>query len=361
MVAQTIYLAGHMTRLRLFLGSFLVLALSTAGFGATADDLAKEVAKREAEVAKAKQVYDAAVKVADEKALKAYVRVAKGAVKDSDPNSATAVWTEVLRLDRKHPEAVAYFTKLGTLDAVLTELDNPTDLLGNPIGEVKTGAGKAVLMFGAGGALVPTGVRTLSEGFTARTTELVVGTVTGDGVLFEEGAGGNGMAIAVIGAEIHLVVRAGGVPFSITAPFDRREKWTHIAAQFDTGSLRLWLNGKPIAKGDSGFPTIPAHAGGGLGLGDGSNSGGWAENCQFQLASLRIANKARYSDQVKPTGAMDADGDTVLGVTPEAIAAELAVQTTGMKKPTDPIMLQRVDRMPPGNITWTASGLVAVR
>lgn len=347
---------------RLFLGCALGLTLVSSACGATADDLAKEVAKRDAEVAKAKQVYDAAVKVADEKALKTYVRIGQRAVKDSDPTSATAVWTEVLRLDRKNPEAIAWFTKLGTLDAVLAELDNPTDLLGNPLnGGVKPGSGKAVLMFGAGGALVPAAVRTLTEAFTARTTELVVGSVTGDGVLFEEGGGGNGQAIGVIGTEIHVVVRAGSVAYSITAPFDRREKWTHIAVQFDAGMLRLWLNGKPVAKGDSGFPAIPGHGGGGLGLGDGSNPGGWAENCQFLLASLRIANLARYSDQVKPTGAMDADPDTVLGVTPEAIAVELAAQATGAKKPSEPIMLQRVDRMPPGSITWTASGLVAVR
>lgn len=68
-----------------------------------------------------------------------------------------------------------------------------------------------------------------------------------------------------------------------------------------------------------------------------------------------------YSDQVKPTGAMDADPDTVLGVTPEAIAAELAAQTVGGTKPPEPIMLQPVDRMPPGNITWAASGMVGVR
>jgi len=349
-----------MTCRRLFIASLFALVLQVEVSAAVADDLAKEVAKRDAEVAKAKQTYDGAVKVADDKALKLYVRIAQRAVKDSDVTAATAVWTEVLRLDRKQPEAVAWFTKLGTLDAVIAELDNPTDLLGNPLNSGAK-AGKAVLMFGAGGALVPTGVRTLTEAFTARTTELTVGTVTGDGVLFEEGAGSNGQALGVIGAEIHFMVRVGGTAYSITAPFDRREKWTHIAAQFDAGVLRLWLNGKVVAKADSGFPSIPAHGGGGLGMGDGSNPGGWTENCQFLLASLRIANKARYSDQVKPSGAMDADADTVLGVTPEAIAAELVAQTTGTKKSTEPIMLQRIDRMPPGNITWTASGMVGIR
>ena len=350
-----------MLSFRLFLGSVLVFALTTSAFGATADELAKEVAKRDAEVAKAKQLFDGAVKVADDKALKAFVRIAQRAAKDSDPNSATSVWTEVLRLDRKHPEAVAWFTKLGTLDAVLAELDNPTDLLGEPVNGSGAKVGKAVLMFGAGGALVPSGVRTLSEGFTARTTELVVGEVTGDGVLFEEGGGGNGQAIGVVGSELHYVVRANSVAFSVTAPFDRKAPWTHIAVQFDAGIVRVWLNGKPVAKSDSMMPAIPAHAGGGLGNGDGSNPGGWQANCQFVLASLRMANIARYSDQVKPTGAMDADGDTVLGVTPAAIAAELAAQTTGAKKSTEPIMLQRIDRMPPGSITWTASGMVAVR
>ncbi len=351
-----------MTPHRLILGALLTLSLTTPARGATVDDVAKEIAKREAEVAKAKQVYDAAVKVADDKALKAYVRVAKSAVKDSDPSAGNAAWTEVLRIDRHHPEAIAWFTKLGTLDAVLADIDNPTDLLGNPLaGPTKPGAGKAVLLFGAGGALVPAGVPTLTQTFTARTTELVVGGVSGDGVLFEEGASGNGQAVGVVGAEIHYVVRANSTAYAITAPFDRSANWTHIAVQFDAGSVRLWLNGKPVAQGDSKFPIIPVHAGGGLGLGDGTNPGSWTANCQFALASLRIANKARYSDQVKPTGVMDADADTVLGVTPEAIAAELAAQSSGGKKPTDPIMLQRVDRMPPGNITWTASGLVGVR
>ncbi|HEX3135541.1 MAG TPA: hypothetical protein VHX44_18405 [Planctomycetota bacterium] len=349
-----------MTGHRLLLISTFVLALAVNLSGATADELAKEVAKRDGEVAKAKQVYDAAVKVADDKALKNYVRLAQRAVKDNDTASATTAWTEVLRLDRKQAEAIAWFTKLGTLEVVLAELDNPTDLLGNPLGG---GAkpGKAVLVFGAGGALLPSGVRTLMEPFPARTTELVVSSVIGDGVLFEEGGGGNGQALGVIGSEIHYVVRAGSMAYSITAPFDRREKWTQIVAQFEAGVVRLWLNGKPVAKGDSGFPTIPGHGGGGLGKGDGSNPGGWDENCQFLLASLRMANRARYSDQVKPTGAMDADADTVLGVTPEAIAVELAAQAVGGKKPTDPIMLQKIDRMPPGNITWTASGMVGVR
>lgn len=326
-----------------------------------ADDLAKEVAKRDAEVAKAKQAYDGAVKVADDKALKVYVRIAQRAVKDNDKEGASLAWTEVLRLDRAHAEAVQWFTKLGTLDAVLTELDNPTDLLGNPVAAGGARPGKAVLVFGAGGALVPAGVRTLSEGFTARTTELVVGQVTGDGVLFEEGGGGNGQAIGIIGDELHYVVRAGGVPFSVTAPFDRKAPWTQVVVQFDAGTVRIWLNGRPVARADSMMPGIPAHAGGGLGNGDGSNPGGWQTNCQFLLASLRLANKARYSDQVKPTGAMDADPDTVLGVTPEAIAAELAAQATAGRQPNTPLMLQRVDRMPPGNITWTASGMVAVR
>jgi Concanavalin A-like lectin/glucanases superfamily len=349
-----------MTGLRLFLVSMLMLALAVTLSGATADELAKEVAKRDAEVAKAKQAYDAAVKVADDKALKNYVRLAQRAVKDNDTTSATTAWTEVLRLDRKQAEAVAWFTKLGTLDTVVAELDNPTDLLGNPLGGAAK-SGKAVLVFGPGGALVPAGVRTLMDTFSARTTELVVGSVIGDGVLFEEGAAGNGQAIGVIGSEIHYVVRAGNMAYSITAPFDRRAKWTQIAVQFDAGVVRLWLDGKPAAKGDSGFATIPGHGGGGIGFGDGSNPGGWTENCQFLLASLRIANKARYSDQVKPVGVMDTDADTVLAVTPEAIALQLAAQASGTKKPVEPIMLQKVDRMPPGNITWTASGMVGVR
>ena len=340
--------------------TMVLLALVTRMPGATADDLAKEVAKRETEVGKAKQVFDDAVRDADGRAVKAYVRIAQRAAKD--PDAAKAAWTEVLRLDRKHLEALAWFTKQGTLDAVLAELDQPTDLLGNPIGgPPKLRPGRTVLLIGPAGSLVPVGVRTLTESFTARTTELVVGAVVGDGVMFEEGGGSNGQGIAVIGAEIHYLVRAAGMAVTIKAPFDRAVPWSQVAVQFDGGAMRLWLNGKLVAKGDAGFASVPGHGGGGIGNGDGSNSGGWTANCQFELASMRLSNRARYSDVVHPNGTMDADADTALAVTPEAIAAELAALNPGSKKSSEPIMLQRVDRMPPGNISWTVTGTVGMR
>ncbi len=350
-----------MSSTRLALSTVLWLVCMSGLCAAATDDLAKEVAKRETELAKAKQVFEAAVAEVDGRALKAYLRIAQRSAKDLE--GAGAAWTEVLRLDRKHPEAVAWFIKQGTLEAVLADLDHPTDLLGNQLGgSDRLQPGRAVLVIGANASLVPVGVRTLTESFAARTTELVVGAVTGDGVLFEEGASGNGQAIGVVADEIHYVVRTGGMPISIKAPFDRTVPWTQVVVQFDGGALSLWLNGKRVAKGDAGFTTIPAHAGGGIARGDGGNSGGWTDNCQFLLASLRLSNRARYSDKIRPDGTMEPDADTVLALTPEAIAAELTLlRTTSTTKPSEIILLQRVDRMPPGNISWTATGMVGVR
>lgn len=328
----------------------------------SADDLAKEVAKRDAEVAKAQQVYDAALAAANERALKVYVRIAQREVKAGNVAGAGAAWKEVLRLDRKQAEATAFFTSAGMLDDVLAELDAPeVDPLGNPVPGSASGGGKrAVLVIGAGGALIPSGVTTLTEAFTARTLELVVANVVGDGVLFEEGGAANGQALGVIADEVHYLVRAGGTAVSLKAPFERNAAWVQIAAQFNGGELRLWLNGKLVAKGTAGFATIPAHGGGGVGGGDGGNSAGWARNCQFLLASMRLTGSARYTDQAGPNGRMDSDKGTLLAITPEAIAAELPAPAPGARKSTM-ITLTKLDRTPPASVAWTVTGEVGAR
>jgi hypothetical protein len=341
----------------------LLLLLWCTSSAWAVEELAKEIARRDAEVAKAKQVFDAAVGVANERALKTYARIAQRSFKSADVAGATAAWTEVLRIDRKHVEAVAYFTTIGTLEAVLAELDQPTDLLGNPVGAARGGGvGKNVLVFGTDGALQPSGDRTLGEAFSERTTELVIGKVTGDGVVFEEGGGSNGQAIGVIADELHYILRAGGTAMISKVPFDRAAAWTHVAAQFDAGEVRVWLNGRLATKGKADFSSIPPHGGGGLGKGDGSNSGGWAANCQFLLGAMRISGVARFSDQSAPDGRMETDRNTLLAITPEAIAAELSAVIAGTRAPAAATMpVQRIERMPPTNLTWTASGEVGIR
>jgi hypothetical protein len=185
--------------------------------------------------------------------------------------------------------------------------------------------------------------------------------VTGDGMLFEEGGPSNGQGIAVIGNEVHYVVRAGGTPTSITAPFDRATAWIQIAVQFNGGELRLWLNGKLAAKGTSTYAAIPGHGGGGVGNGDGSNCGGWSRNAQFHLASLRLTGSARYSDVAGPNGRMDSDKGTLLAITPEVIAAELPAAPAGARKTAAMVSLTKLDRTPPSSVGWTVTGEVGIR
>lgn len=353
----------------------VILAMAWAGTGTSAwsvEDLTKELAKRDAEVAKAQQAFDAALAAANERTLKVIVRIAQREAKAGNVPAAAAAWKEALRLDRKQAEATAYFTSAGNLDAVLAELDAPeTDLLGNPVaGSAPAASGtpaggkRAILIIGVDGALVPTGTTTLTEAFPVRTTELVVGKVTGDGALFEEGGSVNGQAIGVVGNEVHYVVRASGMPATITAPFDRAVAWTQISVQFNGGELRLWLNGKLAAKGTAGFTAIPGHGGGGVGSGDGngSNCAGWARGCQFQLASFRLSNVARYTDQAGPNGKMDADKVTTLAITPEVIAAEIPAPAASTRNKTPVIAtVTKLDRLPPSSFGWTATGEVGAR
>ncbi len=50
-----------------------------------------------------------------------------------DNAAATEAWRAVLEINRAEPNACAYFTAIGGLDQVLAQLDQPTDLLGNPV------------------------------------------------------------------------------------------------------------------------------------------------------------------------------------------------------------------------------------
>jgi hypothetical protein len=328
----------------------------------SSDELEREVARHDAEVAKAQQVFDDAVASANDKALKVYVRIAQRQAKAGDVPGATASWKEVLRLQRMHAEARAFFTSLNILDDVIAELDQPpTDLLGNPLGAA-SGANRPALFFGPDGALVPSSAAVLSEGFTARTTELIVGRTAGDGLFFEEGGPGNGQAIGLQGNEVVFVVRAGSKPASVMAPFDRKAAWTHIAAQFEAGEMRLWINGKLAAKGAAGFTSIPAHGDGGLGKGNGPNPSDWQAGCRFALAAFRLTGVARYTDQAGPDGRMEVDKSTLLSVTPEAIVAELppASAARGAAKAVVASAVKKVGGTPPGSTVWTSSGDVTM-
>jgi hypothetical protein len=318
------------------------------------DELERELARHDAEVAKAQLQFNDAVSAINEKTQKTIVRLAQRQAKAGDMVLASASWKEVLRLQRTQAEARAFFTSLGTLDAVIADLDQPHDLLGNPIADED--AGRPALLFSSDGALTPTQGTVLISGFTARTTEMVVGHVNGDGLLFEEGGPANGQAIGLTGADLIYLVRANGTAATIKAPFERKAAWTHIAVQYNAGEMRLWLNGRLAAKGSAGFASIPAHGDGGLGKGSGPNPGDWQVSCQFALAAFRLSGSARYSDAAAPDGGMATDKATLLAVTPDAIIAEMPPGAAA--KDVKKSVAKKVGASPPDMTVWAVSGTV---
>jgi hypothetical protein len=320
------------------------------------DELEREVARHDAEVAKAQKQFDDAVTAINDKTFKTIVHLAQRQTKAGDMVQASASWKEVLRLQRSQAEARAFFTSLGTLDAVIADLDQPRDLLGNPIADADVG--RPALLFSPDGALTPTPGTVLTSPFTARTTEMVVGRVSGDGLLFEEGGPANGQAIGLTGSDLIYLVKAAGTAATIKAPFERASAWTHIAVQYNAGEMRLWLNGKLAAKGSAGFTSIPGHGDGGLGKGSGPNPGDWQASCQFALAAFRLSGSARYSDAAAPDGGMATDKATLLAVTSDAIIAEMPAGAAA--KEVKKTVAKKIGGSPPDATVWAVSGTVEI-
>jgi hypothetical protein len=112
-----------------FSGTFIM-----SGWGAVSDSVAKETVKYNDAVMKLQIARDSVVEQQRQKSITVLQSLAKTRSKNKDQAGTTAAWRAILRLDRKHEEAVAYFTAEGTLETVLKELDaKPEDLLGgNP-------------------------------------------------------------------------------------------------------------------------------------------------------------------------------------------------------------------------------------
>jgi len=109
---------------------FLLILLAAAASGA--DSVDRALGEWDADALRAKQTYDNAVGRANDKAVKAYQSLAKAAARKGDNATATAAWRAVLEINRADPTARAFFTATGGLDDILAQLDQPTDLLGNP-------------------------------------------------------------------------------------------------------------------------------------------------------------------------------------------------------------------------------------
>jgi len=107
-----------------------------------ADQAEREALRYNDAVTKLLQTRDEVVATQRAKAISALTALAKARTKAEDAAGATEAWTAILSIDRDHADARAYFTLLGTLDAVLAALDaKPTDLLGLDTGDASTTKG----------------------------------------------------------------------------------------------------------------------------------------------------------------------------------------------------------------------------
>lgn len=110
----------------------LLLVLLSLPVGlVAADQPEREALRFNDAITKLMQTRDEAQANHKAKALTALTVIAKSRTKAEDAAGAAEAWKAILGIDREHAEARAYFTTLGTLDAVLAELDaDPADLLG---------------------------------------------------------------------------------------------------------------------------------------------------------------------------------------------------------------------------------------
>jgi len=108
----------------------------------------------------------------------------------------------------------------------------------------------------------------ISEGFSARTISMWIrpDSTSGSQVLFNSGGAVNGLGVRINDEAIEArAINSRSGP-TISAPFSATE-WTHVAVVFDSGALRLYVDGEEAAANeDVGFTAVgSAYWGGELG------------------------------------------------------------------------------------------------
>jgi hypothetical protein len=108
------------------------------------------------------------------------------------------------------------------------------------------------------------GSGTFHNAFAERTVSMWLNPDSTDGsqVLFNEGGFFNGMGLRINDGTLEAIVKNTGTAGTVAGPFDRTE-WTHVAAVFDRGAFRLYVNGSELAVNeDVGYDTVPGHVAG---------------------------------------------------------------------------------------------------
>jgi len=114
--------------------TLIVIACLSVSLPAS-EALDRILATWDSEMLKARQVYDDTTAKSADKAGKSLETTAMAAGKKGDMAATTSTWKTLLSINPDHPKAREFFTATGNLDAVLKEVTQTTDLLGNPIAE----------------------------------------------------------------------------------------------------------------------------------------------------------------------------------------------------------------------------------
>lgn len=105
------------------LGALLVLGVLAGAPGAASEGVDQVLADLNARLNHEQEAYALAAGRARGEAVRALELIAHRAKAGGDAATAAEAWTAVLRLERAHGEANAYFAELGQLEAVLKRID----------------------------------------------------------------------------------------------------------------------------------------------------------------------------------------------------------------------------------------------
>lgn len=142
----------------------------------------------------------------------------------------------------------------------------------------------------------------LHDRFDRRTVSAWVApdTTAGDQVIYNEGGYSNGFALRISDGSLDAVAANNGTLASVSAPFEA-DGWTHVAAVFDRGTLRLYLDGEEAAvTRDAGFAVVPSHVGGSE-LGGNTTTTPWAYESEDKFFGGHIDATAVYRRALSPT------------------------------------------------------------
>ncbi len=113
---------------------------------------------------------------------------------------------------------------------------------------------------GIGGYAAQSGVGVLSNAFSTKTVVFWFKTDANNvtQVLYDEGGAANGLSIRINMRYLQAAARGAGTKVGATALLGRTG-WIHAAVTFDSGSLKVYVNGVEQASASASFTTIATH------------------------------------------------------------------------------------------------------